>query len=226
MSTPDDAGGGPQQREANEPLNLLAIEREEQEPTEQRWRAPAFIAFVTGAICAWGMFYFYEYADLGGDQLLGDARTITAAATPAEEAGAAPSLALATAEPEGPDGGAVYASICAACHQATGLGLPPVFPPLAGSEWVAGDPRRLAALVIHGLSGPIEVLGQRYEGVMPPFGVQLDDAEIAAALSYVRSSWGNRAEPVAPALVAEVRAELAGRREAIAGGAELRRLFP
>jgi len=225
MTTPG-SGEGPQDREANEPLNLLAIEREEVEPTEQRWRAPAFVAFVTGAVCAWGMFYFYAYADLGGEQILGDARTVATAATATEKAPAAPSSAPATAEPRGPDGSAVYASICAACHQATGAGLPPVFPPLAGSQWVAGDPRRLAALVIQGLSGPIEVLGQRYEGAMPPFGAQLDDAEIAAALSYVRSAWGNRAEPVTPALVAEVRAELAGRTEALAGGAELRRLFP
>jgi len=58
--------------------------------------------------------------------------------------------------------------------------------------------------VVERLTGPVEVRGERYDGFMPPFG-HLSDDELAALLSYVRSAWGNDADPVPPALVQKVR---------------------
>ncbi len=102
------------------------------------------------------------------------------------------------------DGAAVFAGNCAACHQASGQGLPGVFPPLAGSEWVTGSANTVMQIVLHGLSGPLTVRSQTYQGTMPAFS-QLTDAELAAVISHVRGSWGNAAGPVAPAEVTAAR---------------------
>jgi len=103
----------------------------------------------------------------------------------------------------------VYVQVCAACHQPTGLGLPPAFPPLAGSEWVSGSEERLIRIVLHGLQGPIKVKGVEYVGAMPAAGpgsgYNLSPEKVAAVLTYVRKEWGGIETPVAAAKVAEVR---------------------
>ncbi|EWS55601.1 MULTISPECIES: cytochrome c [unclassified Methylibium] len=119
------------------------------------------------------------------------------------------------------DGTAAYASRCVACHQASGAGLPGVFPPLAGSEWVVGKETTLIALVLHGASGPLTVKGGTYNGVMPAFGAQLQDAELAAVLTHIRSQWGNAAAPVTADAVAAVRKDTAARTEPYKGDVEL-----
>jgi len=101
-------------------------------------------------------------------------------------------------------------SNCMSCHQANGRGLPPVYPPLRGSEIVHGDPETLAKILLHGLEGRIEVDGQVYNQVMPAAPIRGDD-EIAAVLTYVRSAWGNSGSAVDPALVAKVREDTKGR---------------
>ncbi len=109
------------------------------------------------------------------------------------------------------DGAAVFASRCAACHQAQGQGLPGVFPPLAGSEWVMGKDSTTAAIVLFGVTGPLSVKGENYNGAMPAFGALLTDAEIAAVLSHVRAQWGNQASPVRPDTIAAARSAHSGR---------------
>jgi mono/diheme cytochrome c family protein len=106
-------------------------------------------------------------------------------------------------------GKSVYTTVCAACHQATGQGLPPVFPPLVGSEWVTGSEERLIRIVLHGLTGPITVAGVEYNSVMPAAGpgsgFNLNPERVAAVLTYIRHEWGDGAPPVSPAKVAEIR---------------------
>jgi mono/diheme cytochrome c family protein len=102
---------------------------------------------------------------------------------------------------------------CMACHQADGLGVAGNYPPLDGSDWVTGKPETLAALLLHGLEGEIEVLGVRYNGIMPPWP-HLNDEQIASVMTYIRASWSNSADAVAPELVAAVRAETEERRNA------------
>lgn len=99
---------------------------------------------------------------------------------------------------------------CATCHQPNGKGLDPAFPPLVGTPWVTGSEQRLAKIVLHGLHGRIEVNGKVYDpekGVPPmtAFGSILKDKEIAAVLTYVRNSWGNKATPVSADTVKKVR---------------------
>ncbi len=98
---------------------------------------------------------------------------------------------------------------CATCHQPDGKGLTASgFPPLTGTKWVTGNEERLIKLVLKGLLGPIEVNGQKYPGQVPmtPFGGLLNDEEVAAVLTYVRNSFGNKAAPVKPGQVKSVRA--------------------
>lgn len=97
---------------------------------------------------------------------------------------------------------------CGTCHQANGKGLPDAgFPPLAGTQWATGDPERLIKLSLKGLMGPIEVLGKEYPGNVPmtPFEHLLKDEELAATLTYVRNSFGNKASPISAKDVAKVR---------------------
>jgi mono/diheme cytochrome c family protein len=117
----------------------------------------------------------------------------------------------AQARPAPPRTGAqIFSTTCAACHQAQGEGTD-VYPPLAGSEMVKGDESRVVRIILHGLTGDVEVQGQVYSGAMPPWGPTLTDAEIAAVATYIRSSWGNNALPITTATVAQTRAVHAGR---------------
>ena len=97
---------------------------------------------------------------------------------------------------------------CATCHQPDGRGLEPAFPPLAGSAWITGDPERLIKLTLHGLMGPFELNGKKYDGLVPmtPFGGMLKDDEVAAVLTYVRNSFGNKAPAILPSQIAPIRA--------------------
>ncbi|SIR40485.1 PVC-type heme-binding CxxCH protein [Maribacter ulvicola] len=99
---------------------------------------------------------------------------------------------------------------CATCHQPDGQGLTASqFPPLASSKWVTGSKERLIKLTLHGLMGPIEVRGKKYPGQVPmtPFGGMLKDDEVAAVLTYVRNSFGNKASSITPALVKKIKEE-------------------
>jgi mono/diheme cytochrome c family protein len=100
---------------------------------------------------------------------------------------------------------------CVACHQANGLGTPPTFPPLAGSEWVLEkDPARIIRIVLDGMKGPVMVKGQPYgSAVMTPWRSSLNDEEIAQVLTYIRKSWGNNASVVTAQQVATVRKDTA-----------------
>lgn len=102
----------------------------------------------------------------------------------------------------------VYTQVCFACHQPEGQGLPGVFPPLAKSDWLMADKSRAITALIKGLSGPITVNGQQYNGVMPPS--MLNDEQIANVLTYVRNSWGNSGDIVTVEEVKKVHAEITG----------------
>lgn len=154
----------PQQREQHEPEEL-------NNPVE--W--PLLVVFL--AIIAWGAVYYFGdlLSATGASGDAGDRRSVVVIDRDAKL-----------------DGAAVYAGNCAACHQATGQGLPGVFPPLAEAEWVLAEKEIPIQILLHGFGGPIKVKGTSYSGAMPAFD-QLKDTEIAAALTHIRSAWGNAA---------------------------------
>ncbi|MDP2313596.1 MAG: cytochrome c [Pseudomonadota bacterium] len=178
-----------------------AIAREPPEPIEGREPAPWWLWAAAATALFWGGWYLGRHGGtFGVESHLGYAPDEEAAAPGAPPTGAGPTAAAPLS------GADIYTQRCASCHQAGGEGLPGVFPPLVGSEWVAGDPAILVRIVLDGLGGPITVGGQPYDGVMPPWRDQLDDAAIAAVLTHERTHAGVDAPPVDPALVTELRA--------------------
>ncbi len=172
--------------------NVAAQAREQRDPAEKLRPLPWFVVMLIGAMAMWGVFYIYEMrGDL--DSQYGDSRTAAALMPPATTHVGAVAAAI--------DGGQVFAAKCVACHQTNGLGIPGVFPPLAGSEWVLGNDKVLVQIPLHGILGVLKVKGAAYNGAMPVFDA-LSDAEIAAVLSYVRTQWGNAAPAVSAATVA------------------------
>ncbi len=139
---------------------------------------------------------------------------IQAAAAPAPApAPAAPAAAEAfvkASDDQMKRGAAVYARTCIACHQPTGMGLPPVFPPIANAPIVVGNPELPIKFILQGLMGPITVNGTTYNSMMPPVA-GVTDADVADVLTYVRQSFGNQGNPVSADQVKAVRAATAGR---------------
>jgi mono/diheme cytochrome c family protein len=138
--------------------------------------------------------------------MMTDDAKLNAKAVPAAKKVAAAAPAAAAVAPAGTkvDGKALYDANCASCHQATGAGMAGVFPPLAGAEIPNGDAAEHIKIALHGKSGPMKVLGQDYNGAMPPF-TQLSDEEIAAIVNHERTSWGNKGSTVTPAQVKALR---------------------
>ncbi len=124
-------------------------------------------------------------------------------------------VSAATADDLMAKGEAVYLANCSACHQPNGAGLAGAFPPLANSDFLKGDRKKVMGAALFGLSGPITVNGVEYNGVMPSLG-HLIDEDLAAALTYVFGSWGNDGAAVSVEEVAALRTEL-GQEDRAAG---------
>jgi mono/diheme cytochrome c family protein len=119
----------------------------------------------------------------------------------------------------------VFTTVCAQCHQPSGLGQEGTAPPLVDSEWVLGPPERTARIVLHGLHGPIQV-GKRTMDLEMPGLKAFDDDQIASVLTYIRREWGHEANPVDPAIVAHVRQQTLKRGDLQWTAEELKKEFP
>ncbi len=176
--------------------------REKEEPHEGFSPVPIFLMFVFAALCFWGGVYLVEHS--GGyrwDAYSPDFDPNAGAPKPVE-------MSLYDR------GAKVFRAQCAQCHQAAGDGVPGVYPPLAGSDWVTEHPEIVARILINGLNGPIEVKGSTYNGNMPSFGpsgLNLSNKEIAGVITYIRQEWGNEASEVTEQMIADYSAEYAGR---------------
>lgn len=105
-----------------------------------------------------------------------------------------------------------YMKACIECHQADGRGVPQTFPPLVGSEWVTGERNTMLRIILGGLSGPVEVAGQKFNSVMPGHSHVSDD-EIASIAGFVRFAFGDMKEkPVTPAEVKALRPDVEKRK--------------
>ncbi len=112
----------------------------------------------------------------------------------AAEIKANPAIADLTKEVQMEKGKQVYMQTCFACHLPTGEGMASVFPPLAKADFLMADRERAIRIVLKGLSGPVTVNGQQYNGVMPPLNEVLNNQQVADVLTYVTNSWGNTAK--------------------------------
>lgn len=186
-----------------------AQQRETTEPSERSQPIPFIVAAITLTVTVTSALYI-ALSEPFGPAELGDRRTLSDLRPAVARSG------------EGADGQQVFSANCVACHQATGKGLPGVFPPLDGSEWVNGDARVLVNILLHGVNGEIGVAGQAYNGAMPSFG-KLGDAELAAVLTHVRSTWSNRSPAIKADLIAAER-KTSARTTPFEGGSELKAL--
>ena len=184
-----------------------AQQREEEDPSELDRPIPIMVALITLAVVLSGVAYILLSEPFGQIDM-GDRRTLADLRAPA--AGAPAAVA---------DGKQVFSVNCVACHQASGKGLPGVFPPLDGSEWVVGNERTLVNILLHGVSGEITVMGNPYKGAMPSFK-QLGNNELAAVTSYIRAEWSNKAGAIKPELF-ETERKASDRSAPFNGGAEL-----
>jgi mono/diheme cytochrome c family protein len=91
-------------------------------------------------------------------------------------------------------GKVVYEELCVTCHLADGKGIPSVFPPLAGADYLMKNQKESIRAIKFGQQGEITVNGTTYNNVMAPQG--LSDAEIADVMNYILNSWGNKGQMV------------------------------
>jgi mono/diheme cytochrome c family protein len=176
------------------------LSRDKDEPAEGFSLTPIFIVFL---FCGFGFW--------AGLYLTNNAGGFSASAFDLDAPKAVVGGGPVAFEPDAAKGEQLFLANCAACHQATGLGVPGAFPPLAKSAWVAGAEERLIKAILAGLAGEIEVNGVKYNGNMPNIGAGLKDAQVAHIATYVRQAWGNTAEPVMDSKVAEVRRAIGNR---------------
>lgn len=100
-----------------------------------------------------------------------------------------PNVSIETAQ-YAVNGQKLYITHCQNCHGSKGEGLGALYPPLTDSSYLRNNRQQLASIVKHGMQGPIEVAGKKYEGVMPGIK-ELSNIEIAYILTYVTTTFGN-----------------------------------
>jgi len=116
-------------------------------------------------------------------------------------------LAANSVAAEPAPGQLLYNKHCLSCHQADGGGVPNMQPPIAGGTWVKGDARALAMFVMTGGFDSASRKDSDVGNVMPPFR-QLEDADLAAILTYIRQKFGGGGSPVSAEDVAAARVSL------------------
>jgi mono/diheme cytochrome c family protein len=128
-----------------------------------------------------------------------------ACAKSSDQASTAASSNAMAAHPVPSVGAKVYQTNCSSCHQTSGQGVPGTFPPLVANEVVVGDSAKVIRIVKYGLTGPITVGGNAYNGIMPAWSQQLSNDDVAQAITFIRGAWGNKAGAVTEADVAGVK---------------------
>ena len=108
-----------------------------------------------------------------------------------------------TKEQQIADGKVIYTKVCVACHQAQGQGMEGAFPPLAKSDFLNADVDRAIDIVLHGKQGEITVNGKKYNSVMTPQPLSVQ--EVADVLTYVYNTWDNSKKVVTPEMVQKIK---------------------
>ena len=171
------------------------------EPRAGSVAVPIWLIVLLFLLFYWGMVYFDQHSGWFSTEVYGPYTS---------------KAELALYQP--PSGGfdinqgkAVYENVCGLCHNNDGTGKAGQAPPFVGSDWVSGSPEHMIRIPLAGLAGPIQVAGQAYNLSMPAMGAALSDDDLAAALSYIRQTWGNKASIITPEQVKAVRAKVGNR---------------
>jgi mono/diheme cytochrome c family protein len=185
------------------------------EPQVLRTPVPVAFILLLFLMLYWGMVYFDQHSGWFSEQVYVPYRSL------AEVQKCQPVVGDQAYE----QGRVVYERICALCHTPEGTGRAGQAPSFIGSEWVLGSPNRLIRIPQNGLSGPIPLHGEVWNQVpsMAAMGNALSDDDLAAVLTYIRQSWGNKASTVTPQQVHSVR-EQVGKRSQLWTAEELQKL--
>src|ERR1039457_5930912 len=182
-------------------LKSSSVQTPEAGPTAARSAAPIWIIWLTLLLLFLGAVYFDHHSGWFDKQVYAPYKSADELASYQPQSGAASMLA---------HGKTVYETYCGLCHGIDGLGKPAQAPPLAGSEWVAKDVASLARIPLTGLNGLIQVKGRDWNLSMAPMGATLSDADLAAVLTYIRESWGNKNGAVSADQIKAARAAISG----------------
>jgi len=170
------------------------------EPTATRATAPMWLIVLMLVLLFLGAVYFDHNSGWFDARLYGPYSSTMQLESYQPKSGAAAALA---------HGKVVFEAYCGLCHGNDGAGKPGQAPPLAGSEWVNTKGfDRLAHIPLGGLSGTIKVVGKDWSLNMAAMGAGLSDADLAAVLTYIRGSWGNKASAVNADDVNKIRAQM------------------
>jgi mono/diheme cytochrome c family protein len=174
------------------------------EPTAARSHLPMWILMVMLVLLYVGGIYFDHHSGWFDQQVYQPYANAAMLDAYQPKSGGAAALA---------QGKKIYEQICGTCHGTDGSGKPGQAPPLAGSEWVtAKGHNRLSRIPLLGLNGPVKVKGEQmsFPSGMAAMGAALSDSDLAAVLTYIRSSWGNKAGEVTADDIKAVRAGMGG----------------
>jgi mono/diheme cytochrome c family protein len=173
------------------------------EPTAARSHLPMWILLALLALLYLGGIYFDHHSGWFDKQVYSPYASAAMLESYQPKSGAAAARA---------QGKKNFEAICGTCHGVDGLGKPGQAPPLAGSEWVnAKGHNRLAHIPLAGISGTLSVAGKDWNLPMAAMGAALSDADLANVLTYIRSSWGNKAGEVTADDIKAVRAGMGAR---------------
>jgi len=183
---------------SDEPKNCCSTETGE--PSVTRSAAPMWIIVVTLTLISFGGLFLDSHGGWFDKNVYSPYQSSAQLESFQPKSGEQAALAR---------GKSVYESVCGICHNSDGTGKPGQAPALAGSEWVtAKGVNRLAHIPLAGVAGTIQVGGKDWNLNMAAMGAALPDEDVAAVLTYIRSSWGNKAEAVTTDDVKKVRAEI------------------
>lgn len=194
----------------SEPTSSITLMPDAAEPKAGAAPVPVWLIILLFLLLYWGMVHFDKRSAWGNAQVY-----IPYQSTAELQLYQPPSGGASLER-----GRAVYENVCGLCHNNDGAGKPGQAPPVAGSDWVVGSAERLIRIPLAGLSGPLMVNGQEWNLAMPAMGAALSDEDLAAVLTYMRQSWGNKAPEITPDDVKKVR-DLLGNRTQPYSAAEL-----
>jgi mono/diheme cytochrome c family protein len=181
----------------------------EAEPTATRSAAPMWIIVVTLTLLFFGGLYLDGHSGWFNPKVYSPYNSAEKLDAFQPQTGAAAAAA---------QGKKVYDAVCGICHNPDGAGKPGQAPPLAGSEWVTTKGiNRLAHIPLQGLAGTIKVEGKEWNLNMAAMGVALSDSDLAAVLTYIRTSWGNKAGEVSADDVKKIRDAIGGHAQPATG---------
>lgn len=171
-----------------------------EEPTATRSMVPMWIITVTLLLLFLGLVYYDKKSGWFNSHVYAPYGTPEKLEAYQPRSGAAAALAA---------GKKNYEMFCGSCHGNDGAGKAGIAPPLAGSEWVlTKGVDRLLHIPLAGVGGPMVVKGQEWNMNMAAMGAALPDADLAAVMTYIRQSWGNKVGEVTAEDVKRVRAKI------------------